>query len=413
MLRSRRGRHARKAWGGIGPASRAAAALLALTGSRAFAQDIDPEPSGGVETHGFVSQGYLHSTQNNYLGPSERGSFEFTEAGINFTHSVDTQMRVGLQIFAHDLGPLGNYAPQFDWYYIDYLFWDWLGFRAGRTKLPFGLYNEFSDIDSARVPVLLPQSVYPATSREFLLAQTGAELYGQAPLGAAGQLEYRLYGGTIFLSPDSVSTAVSGFTVPYMMGARLMWLPPIEGLSLGGSIQRLRLEFDFAPTPDQIAEYQMMGVLPDGFMGTIASRLPAWLWVASVEYQIGDLLIAAEYTESRARPETDLALPCTGRQSLGRGGYAAVSHRVLPWLSPGAYFSAQVPDPCSRAGSSKHQYDAAATLRFDLNEHWLFKVEGHFMVGTSQLDRTLNDNRPTSELPSEWGLLLLKTTAYF
>jgi hypothetical protein len=388
--------------------------VLALTTARAaLAQDIEPEQSGGVETHGFVSQGYIQSTQNNYLGPSERGSFEFTEAGINFTHAVDDRLRVGLQIFAHDLGPLGNYTPQFDWYYLDYLLWDWLGFRAGRTKLPFGLYNEFSDIDAARVSILLPQSVYPASNREFLLAQTGAELYGHAPIGAAGQLEYRLYGGTIFLSPDSVSTSFSDFTVPYMMGARLMWLPPIVGLSIGGSIQRLRLEFDFTPTSEQLAQYQMMGALPADFTGAIASRLPAWLWVASMEYQIGDLLIAAEYTQSRVRVETDLALPCTGGQSVRRGGYASVSHRVLPWLSPGVYFSAQVPDPCSRVGSSKRQYDAAATLRFDMNEHWLFKVEGHFMSGTAQLDGSLNDNRPTSDLPSEWGLLLLKTTAYF
>jgi hypothetical protein len=197
------------------------------------------------------------------------------------------------------------------------------------------------------------------------------------------------------------------------MGARLMWLPPIEGLSVGGSIQRLRLEFEFTPTAEQIAQYQMMGLVADDFAGTIAARLPAWLWVASVEYQIGDLLIAAEYTESRARYEINLALPCTGGQSSSRGGYASVSHRVLPWLSPGAYFSAQVPDPCSRVGPAKYQYDAAGTLRFDLNEHWLFKVEGHFMSGTAQVDPALNDNEPRNELPSKWGLFLLKTTAYF
>ena len=65
--------------------------------------------------------------------------------------------------FTHDLGPLGNYRTRFDWFYLDYRFWDWLGVGAGRTKVPFGLYNESSDVDAARVPVLLPQSVYPAS----------------------------------------------------------------------------------------------------------------------------------------------------------------------------------------------------------------------------------------------------------
>ena len=79
------------------------------------------------------------------------------------------------QLFAHDLGPLGNYSPQFDWYYVDYRFFDWLGIRAGKTKLPWGLYNEANDVDAGRVPILLPQSLYPVANRESLFAQTGAE----------------------------------------------------------------------------------------------------------------------------------------------------------------------------------------------------------------------------------------------
>ena len=52
------------------------------------------------------------------------------------------------------------------------------------------------------MPILLPQSVYPVSSRESLFAQTGGELYGEVPLGAAGSLEYRLYGGTIFINAE-------------------------------------------------------------------------------------------------------------------------------------------------------------------------------------------------------------------
>ena len=104
-------------------------------------------------------------------------------------------------------------------------------------------------------------------------------------------------------------------------------------------------------------------------------------------------------------------MPCT--RVVAKGAYGSASYRVLPWLSPGVYFSAHVPDPCGRTGPAKHQYDAALTLRFDLNEHWLFKVEGHYMNGTAQLDPALNDDAPLNTLTSSWGVLLLKTTAYF
>ena len=33
------------------------------------------------------------------------------------------------------------------------------------------------------------------------------------------------------------------------------------------------------------------------------------------------------------------------------------------------------------------QHDVAATLRFDINSHWLVKLEGHYMTGTAASPR--------------------------
>jgi hypothetical protein len=59
------------------------------------------------------------------------------------------------------------------------------------------------------------------------------------------------------------------------------------------------------------------------------------------------------------------------------------------------------------------QHDVAATLRFDINSHWLVKLEGHFMSGTAELDPSINGNVPTSDLQENWAVFLAKTTAYF
>jgi hypothetical protein len=367
-----------------------------------------------VEIHAFVSQGFLVSTDHNYLGPSKRGSFEFTEAGINFTHAWRDNLRIGVQLFVHDLGPLGNYKPQFDWYYIDYRFWDWLGIRAGRTKLPFGLYNEVNDIDAARVPILLPQSVYPVQNREFLLAQTGVELYGYVPLRAAGALEYRVYGGTIFLDPDNTSSEFSNFTVPYMMGARLMWLPPIEGLEVGGSVQRLRLDLDVVPSEQRRAQLEMDGLLPADYDGTISVRIPAWIWVASVQYQLQDLLLATEFTQAYVDIENSTLAPTVHDENLGF--YAMGSYRVAEWFTPGLYYSLYEPGRKSRTGPSSYQHDLAASLRFDINPHWLVKAEAHYLHGLAYLDPALNGRAEVTELnglQTDWGVFLLKTTAYY
>jgi hypothetical protein len=62
---------------------------------------------------------------------------------------------------------------------------------------------------------------------------------------------------------------------------------------------------------------------------------------------------------------------------------------------------------------SKHLHDTALTLRFDINEHWLVKLEGHYMHGTASLSAALNEGRPPSQLEPNWFLFIAKTTAYF
>ncbi len=354
-----------------------------------------------VDVHGFVSQGFLYSTRNNYLAESRRGSFEFTEVGINFNKQVTERLRFGAQLFSRDLGPIGNYAARFDWFHLDYRFADWLGFRAGRVKLPFGLYNESSDIDAARVPILLPQSLYPTSNRDFLLAQTGVEVYGYRALGKAGALDYRLFAGTIFVdlpraNPGPVHLA--SITNPYLYGARLLWETPLDGLRVGASAERLELRSDVI----------LNGTVP------LELRLPALLWAVSGEYAWQDLLVSAEYSRWHQRlfgSDPTLLAPTA---ALNERAYLMVSYRVARWLVPGAYYSLIFRDAHHRGDKpAGEQHDIAATLRFDINQYWLIKLEGHYMKGTALLDPQLNGGVPLASLPPRWWLFLAKTTLTF
>jgi hypothetical protein len=379
------------------------AALVTLWTSekRATAAEVSTLDDGPtIELHGFVSQGALKSTANNYLAKSARGSLEFSEVGINFTSQLTDKLRFGLQLFARDLGATGNYNAKTDWYYLDYRWKDWLGVRAGRVKLPFGLYNDTSDIDSARTQILLPQSIYPIANRDFLLAQTGLELYGYLNLRGAGALEYRLYGGTIFIAP---SAGVKDLDVPYVAGGRLIWETPVEGLRLGGSVQALKLNLGYVVGPE-----------------TVSLQLPVVLGVGSVEFVRRDLLLAAEFSQWRVRIDSSdrsvLPGPMGKDVTVSERAYLMATYRVNPWLWPGLYYSMLFPDVANRTftgPSQDMQHDVAGSLRFDVNAHWLFKLEGHYMHGTADLDPTLNGNVTRDKLERNWAVFLAKTTAYF
>jgi hypothetical protein len=375
--------------------------------------DVDLDPTK-IDVHGFVSQGFILSSKNNYLAYSKRGSPEFTEVGLNFTKSFTDDIRIGVQLFARDLGPHGNYVPQVDWLYLDYRLRDWLGFRAGRTKIPFGLYNEQNDVDAARVPIMLPQAVYDIQNRSILLAQTGAELYGNVKLAAAGELEYRLYGGTIFADAAATpnpAVSVTKFDVPFVYGGRVMWLTPLSGLQAGFSGQVMRFDVDYQFSREFLA---LLPALPPGFSGKVPTKLDLKLWVASIEYAAYDWQLAAEYGRWTGDIDSEVPSFFPSSHTVNERYYVLAAYHLTSWLTPAAYYSGLYRDVHQREGKQNFQHDFAATLRFDLTAHWLIKVEGHFMHGTFGLNdsRDLND-KDLEHLAKNWTVLMLKTTGYF
>jgi hypothetical protein len=104
-------------------------------------------------------------------------------------------------------------------------------------------------------------------------------------------------------------------------------------------------------------------------------------------------------------PESDT----TQERLYGMGAY-----RLSSWFEPGLYYSLYFPNAEDRDSSrERSQHDLALTLRFDINDNWLVKLEGHYLRGTAALSAALNDGIPPAELERQWALFLIKTTAYF
>ncbi len=366
-----------------------------------------------LATHGFISQGFLWSSGNNYLAQSKKGSFEFTEVGLSIAADLGGGFTAGIQFFSRDLGPTGGYTPQVDWAYLGYKWRDWLGIRLGRVKIPFGLYNEMSDIDAARVPILLPQSIYQIENRQFLLAQTGAEISGIIPLARAGELEYSAYAGTLYTDISSTPN-INSLHVPYLAGGRLLWRTPLKGFTFGSSALAGELESNATLSQKQIDTFAASGVLfPSGFDGKIENTVSAVFVAASAEYVRGGLLVAAEY--SRRYIENTSSVPATipKAKTTNEKAYLMASYEFLEWFTGGIYYSIDFKDIDLRSHFDKTQHDLAATLRFNVGAHFVLKIEGHYLNGTAVLSPALNDNRPNSESKKNWALLLTKATVTF
>jgi len=373
------------------------------------------------QLHGFVSEGGFVSTANDYIGASSRGSVEFFEAGLNVQADVADRLRAGIQIFGRDVGQFRDLPPRIDWAYLDYHWRDWLGLRAGIIKMPYGLYNEYADIDSARTAILMPQSVYPLRDRSALLAETGFSIYGHKRLGdGAGALDYQALLGTLNVPANAleiIGATLDDVDTKYVTGAQLFWRAPLEGLRIGSTWLRTSIDFKLHLDPATTSELISMGLVPMDFDGKLViSQRPDTLWIASAEYTRENWLFAAEYARWYTRQVSTLPDLLPTQNTKNERFYALASHRFTPEWELGGYYSVLYADADDRSGDNSKfakpylawQRDAAATLRFDVNEHWLWKVEAHFIDGTADLFASEN-----AKPERYWGLFLFKTTVTF
>src|ERR1035438_8385905 len=92
--------------------------LVCILTGNLFAQDF-----GDFAIHGFVTQGFLFSSHNNYLTmQSSAGSLQWTDGAVSFTDSITDKLRVGIQLHMYQLGQLGGPNLQVDWASGEYPF---------------------------------------------------------------------------------------------------------------------------------------------------------------------------------------------------------------------------------------------------------------------------------------------------
>src|ERR1700728_4223609 len=131
-----------------------------------FAGSLQAQDLAGIEIYGFATQGFLFSSNNNYLTmQSSSGSLQWTDGAVSVADSLSDNLRVGIQLHMYQLGQLGGPNVQVDWASGDYRVNDHFGFRAGKVKTVIGLFNDSQDVDAIFLWILLPQGDYPVDNK--------------------------------------------------------------------------------------------------------------------------------------------------------------------------------------------------------------------------------------------------------
>ncbi|MEW6708424.1 MAG: hypothetical protein AB1403_01250 [Candidatus Riflebacteria bacterium] len=396
--------------------------------------------------HGLVSQGFMSTSDNNFLSKSESGSFDFNETIVNLQKQIDEKLRLGVQLMSRTLGEEGT-RFYVDWGYGDYRLNDSFGLRFGRVKVPFGLYNKYRDIDLLRTSVFLPTTVYMEDYRQFISSFDGGAVYGSLPL-KKGTLDFEFVFGGASAEEDSMvakdwfnqfSAGYEGFlnaNTPALpagvtlgksagldrevdaknsLSAQLLFNNLVEGLRFGATRTVFGVDMNetylYQPTFNPVTN----ALAIPGFTTLMSSESRyKSIDVGSVEYTRDRFTFAAELMAAHGQTDT------TFRSSLGgapiffsnthtvEGKYAMVDYRhsdKISWcVYRGEYFADR-----SNKNWQNWQKDTCLSLRYNISADWSIKIENHWMDGVGLVQRNINQGA----LERDWNLLAIKATYNF
>ncbi len=372
---------------------------------------------GDVQIGGFFSQGYLTSTHNNYPVETKDGTADFREMAFYASTNVGSRLRLGGQLFAQTLGKYGDDKVALDWATADYNFRPELGVRVGRVKYPRSLHSDVLDLDVIRPFIFLPQAIYDARLRDFQKSFDGGMVYGSVGAGKS-TFDYKVFYGDIPMKTDSgvadfFNTSslfanppgVRSLGVDSVRGAALTWGTPINGLRIGTNYSELE---------------NLMAVGPFKQVPSLTSQIAltrSQYFNGSVEYTAGPWTFTGEYLLNKLH--TELTLPPALKQPVSRSTagtknfYVSIARRLGTQFEAGTYYTQVHNSYPSTPGPVNKRHDLAVALRYDYNEHLLFKIEAHAINGTKDMFNVPGIVNSAADLKDSMTLFAAKTTLSF
>lgn len=355
-----------------------------------------------IQLNGFLSQGYVYSTHNDFLPQSsDSGSYEFSEFALTFSSDLSDKLRLGFQLLSRDFGPIGNHVVKLDWGFADYRFSKGFGLRVGKIKTPMGLYNEIRDTDALFPMVILPQSIYDESMRPVFVAYDGAGIYGIIPVGL-GRLDYHLFSGGVNHPTDApylsqIRNAINRGMAPLGMsisplkmdnqvfyGGRLIWNTPLEGMRLGFSLVNMRARFA-----------GQMSIPMMGSVDVAGNMKIKNCFFLSAEWSIGNFTFSSEYMELPVALSMNLMnqlIPLSDEtmQSWYVMGSYLFGDKLTLYVYYDQFYSDKGDsegDSAAKAGLARFfgwQKDWVTGFRYDVSFNWTVKAECHFIDGVAK-----------------------------
>lgn len=396
---------------------RNAGLILTLSAPQSFADEHGE--AGGLRrlrVNGFLSQGHIKTTNNNnFFGKSSfgAGSFDLRELGLTASLRPITKLQLSGQLLHRTAGEGDRGGIRIDFGFLDYNIMNTpskeFGVRLGRTKNPFGLYNDTRDVPFTRPSILLPQSIYFDRTRNLALASDGLQLYGESRADW-GNLTAQF--GTVYpqVGDRDTEAAIFGGSPPGSLRPELSYIGRVL-------YERPDGRFNFALSSAQVN----VGYQPGSIDRLSSGSFRFTPVILSAQYNTERWSITSEYALRMFRLK-DFGVPRLEQNFMGESAYLQGIYRFYSNWEAVLRYDLLFMDREDRSGK-KHaatwnepahtRFARTLTfgLRWNINPSIMLSAEYHRVNGTAWLS-TL-DNPDIHGTRENWDLFAAQISYRF
>lgn len=373
-----------------------------------------------LQYHGFLTQGFTYTTDNNFFGESsDNGSFEFTEIGFNLSGRVLDNTYASAQVISRTAGVFDDGDLKLDYGMLDFNLVNrehWLGgLRLGRVKNPYGLYNDGRDAAVSRNGIFLPQSIYFDKVRDLIHHSDGFMVYADVNLNNADLYFQSAYGRSdmgvnvenAFLANDFPGEMEDDDPIS---STRLIY--EYEGGLFRLGYTKVYLNMAYRPAAAFPLDIGPGGVDMD-------------LDIFSVEFNQDKWSITAEYMQQDIAWYNFSIPSLDNNDHTAEGYYLQATYRPLDTTEffirydvshlnvddkDGSLSASRPPPPVPPPAFAQYAHDWTLGMRWDVTKNFMLRAEYHNIEGTSWLSA---QEIPFSSMVKDWDMFNLLVSYHF
>lgn len=364
---------------------------------------------------GVISLGYMAPTSNHFFGSNAGKNAVITENSLRLSYNFDNRFALSSQVIFRDAEGFSTSGGRLDFLQLDYRnsVWDnsQQTYSIGRFKTQQGFYNKTRDIPFTRPSVMLPQSVYYESLRNFVLSLDGVKVNSIHSFDTSDlTLELGIGKNSIDSDFNSIiygDTATGSWDSENNYYSDLKW----ENQQISLAVNYSNVALDYNPSVGSYLPIEINGAIFPAPLNEGNYR--SSIYIYSGQYRLPNWEFTLEHSNFTF-DSIGFVIPHYKRTSKIKGTYFQARYFLNEKFILLARYDVMkdISDEKSTVKSLTQGKDLTLGLTWSFNKQWQLALEYHFIKGILWVP-PVTKVIPVDDIDEKWGISAIQLSYRF